>query len=230
MNRVKFRQWLKKNNLKHENNFGEHLKDLADEYKNITNTSLETIWHQLGVSRRLVHNWIMRPTSIHRFLKQKRELIEKTALLFNLTETEVSLVAKKAGIFILDNIDEELLKEKFSTGFNKKLKSWGGKNRYLYETFGINGKTFDRLKAGIHISRMTLLGILILMELDLEEIVQLLNLAGYQLSEALPVDLVLIHSFKYHTPIFNGIQRLNYINALLDEFELPLIQSRINDT
>jgi len=227
MNKSNFTKWLKSNNLKWEENFGQAIYQLAIDHQEKTNSNLSEIWKNLSVSKQNLNEWMKTCNRSETRLNSKRIVLENAVSFFNLTQEEAIELVETSGMFRFPGGKHPKINDEFSRVFNDRLKSWGGKHRVLIDYMGVDKTTFYRIKSGKHIRKETLLALLILIDLDPKDIRYLLNLAGYDLSKSIPLDIVVIYFLDNKEANWSSFKLLGQINDTLCDLELPLLQSRM---
>ena len=221
MNQKKIKEWLKERHLVCEENFGEALYRLALDHSEKTGMTLTEIWRELGITRQNVNYWMYHQRSTMSQLNIKRFTIEHAKKLFLLSESDTDLLAKKAGIKRLDFGKEEGQIKKFICIFSTELNRCEGKQVELYKSARLDKRTFYRIKSGKNLRKETLLSVLLVMNLSLNEIKSYLELTGYVLSSSLPVDIVLVYLLQNDLANVYGAERLDAIIDLLHDLGEP---------
>lgn len=118
----------------------------------------------------------------------------------------------------------------FANHFNTLLSAYPGKKIDLCWAASVSERMFRHLKSGRYLRKESILALLIVMNLSLEDIQEALKKAGFILSYSLPNDVVVIwlleNESKNNLYYKDGADRLNYINETLDSLGLPLIMLR----
>ena len=226
MNQMKIKQWLNERQLVCEKNFGEALYKLAVEYSDDTGSTMSKIWKELGISKQNINFWLYHHKSAASQLNIKRDAIKSAQKLFSLSKAETRELANKAGLGMLRGDFDVKNNKSFSVLFSEKLKQWGGKQRDLYESAGIHKRTFYSIKSGTKLRKESLLALLIVMDLNLSEIQNCLESAGYVLSPSCPSDLLISYLLENDLKEAIGVNKLNAINNLLYDLDEPLLQVR----
>lgn len=225
-NQVKINQWLKERNLVCEENFGESLYNLALEYSEKNQVTLESVWKELGVTKQNINYWRYHDQSLTTQLMSKRMAILNAESLFQLSISQRDDLATRAGLSVLDSADTKKSNIKFSHLFAEKLISWNDKPSRLYQSLGIDKTTFYRIKSGVSLRKDTLIILFILMDFTSDEIKEYLKIAGYTLSQSIPREIIISWLLEKDLKSTIGEKCLEQINHLLYDLELPLLQTR----
>lgn len=224
-NQVKVNQWLKERNLVCEENFGEALYNLALEYSEKNQVTLELVWKKLGVTKQNINYWRYHDQSSTTQLAGKRLVILNAETVFRLDISQKEKLAARTGLSVLDGVAKKP-NIKFSQILTQKLIDWGGKQSHLYQKLGIDKTTFYRIKAGNFLRKDTLITLFILINLTSIEINECLEIAGYTLSQSMPREIIISYFLEQDLENVSSEKRLERINSLLYDLGLPILQTR----
>ncbi|MCM1049874.1 MAG: hypothetical protein NC433_15775 [Clostridiales bacterium] len=154
----------------------------------------------------------------YRQKKLKYNVIRNAADLFGLDEYAAETLANSAGLSLKECSD-----------FNRHLVNLireKSKHKKLYEYAQISERMFQRIKNGRKPTKESLIAISVSLGLGLNETKELINMAGYALSDSIAWDAVI------KTLIFELENTGNYegslirINDVLYDMGLPLLMTR----
>jgi transcriptional regulator with XRE-family HTH domain len=143
----------------------------------------------------------------------KYDVIRLAGMLFNLTAEETESLANKVGLSLAfcNNFNNRLQELILQTGFTPSV---------LCKRAGVSERMYQYIKRGKIPTKETLIALALSMNLDKEAIQELLNKAGYILSDSLPNDAIILWALK------NKSCNIDYINSLFGELNLPLLMTR----
>ena len=214
----------------------------------------------MGASRQVVYKWRYSQALTQSKNDFKRNLIERAGELFCLDRAEREALANKAGLSLdarpppgLESSHSIKLSIKpthnikpshnrkpthnteFSKHFNHLLSTYittitTGKKIDLCEDASVSDRMFRHIKSGRHLRKESILALLIVMGLSLDEIQCALKKAGLILSRSIPGDAVIIWMLENDLygrgGVKHGVKRLYRINEVLDSFGLGLLMTR----
>jgi len=219
--------------------FTDALCNYAQAYKKNEKATLDDIFSQLGVSNQVISYW--RNNQFSAALTLKYSTLIAAANLFKLSAEQAEELANKAGLSLLwrkaeHNAEcaEELcpfgVKQTQAIGFIEDLDSllppYFGSFTALSTAALMTDRTLRYIKAGRHLSKSSILSLLIAMGLDLENIQDILKKSGIILSQSIPSDMVVMWILNNEKQKLDSGRRICEINELLSYMELPLLKTR----
>lgn len=149
--------------------------------------------------------------------------ILRAAEVFGLDYQEKELLANRAGLSVKYQGD-------FNTDFCRKLLSRYGSWKHFIAKSNLTERMFWYIHSGVHPSKGTLVAIAVAAEIELQDVQEMLNRAGYSLSHSIPEDLIVYYFLGHRRELNRDISLVWQINTVLDELELPLLGTRFYHT
>ncbi|MGN0485583.1 MAG: hypothetical protein ACI4HI_18750 [Lachnospiraceae bacterium] len=101
------------------------------------------------------------------------------------------------------------------------------KSKRIYERSLISERMFRYYRSDVYITKLTLLAISIILNLQISEINRLLSSYGYCFSKSLEGDMVVLWYLEFEQDENNRTEVLYQINETLQEMELPILGTKV---
>jgi len=180
---------------------------------------MDIVFKRLGVSNQVVSYWRNNSKSTLTKNRLKHRVITAAIDVFGLSEVEGELLANKAGLSLKMDAD-------FAAYFCNLLKQCRKTQAELCQIAQVSVRMLGYMKQGKYLRKEPLTSILITMGLELEDIQDTLQKAGFILSYSLPNDAVVLFLLKNEARANRGTHLIFQINETLDSLGLPLLMTR----
>jgi len=117
----------------------------------------------------------------------------------------------------------------FVKRFNILMSTYDGKIDDLCQSALVSDRMFRYIRSGKHLTKESILAILITINCTLDDIQDCLKKAGFILSNSLPADMVIMWTLKNDLPNIKEVNPVHYINETLDNLRLPLLMTRLKN-
>lgn len=151
--------------------------------------------------------------------KFKHNIICIASEIFCLSETEKESLANKAGLSFCSDGD-------FVQHFQNLIEVLDKFYREIYEEAQVSERMFYHIKSGCIPTKAVLMALAVALKLNIYEIENLLQKAGYVLSKSIAFDMVVKWLIENDEHKAKGLSRICYINYILYDLRLPLLMTR----
>ena len=177
---------------------------------------MNDVYAAIGASKQEISWWKKHLTRTQTKHNHKYGIIRSAGKLFALNEAETESLANKAGLSLKGDKD-------FTGHLRSLIEKKGSLFFELPHKAQVSERMFQYIKKGKLPSKETLIALSVPMGLGMSGIQELLKKAGYVLSNSLPNDAIIMWMLK-NSP--HSAKCLYDINALLYDFDLPLLMTR----